>query len=110
MAGLQDFAADVLIKVISDESVQAAGKKLLGSIIAEQILPLVPVAVGAATKAAIDEVSKKFPGAEDLIKGAVDIVHTTDAARNELNNLIPDVDFGIPALDNLMDFWRPKNG
>ena len=19
-----------------------------------------------------------------------------------------DVDFGIPALDNLMDFWRPK--
>lgn len=108
MPGLQDFASSVLIKVISDETVQAAVKKLLGSIIAEQILPLVPVAVGAATKAAIDEVLKKFPGAEDLIEGAVDIVHTTDAARTELNRIIPDVDFGIPALDNLMDFWRPR--
>jgi hypothetical protein len=109
MPGLQDFASSVLIKVISDESVQASVKKLLGSIIAEQILPLVPVAVGAATKAAIDEVLKKFPGAGDLIEGAVDIVHTTDAARNELNALLPDIDFGIPALDNLLDFWRPKN-
>jgi len=110
MPGLKDFAADVFIKVISDPTVQETVKKLLGSIIAEQILPLVPVAVGAATKAAVDEVVKKFPGAQDVIDGVVDIAHTTDAARDELNKLIPDIDFGIPALDNLLDFWRPKNG
>lgn len=108
MAGFKDFFSEVLINVIKDENVQAAVKKLLGSIIAEQILPLVPVAVGAATKAAVDEVIKKFPGAGDLVEGAVNIEHTTEAARQELNNLIPDIDFGIPALDNLMDFWRPK--
>jgi len=27
-----------------------------------------------------------------------------------LNDAIPDVDFGIPALDELMDFWRPTGG
>lgn len=108
MAGLQDFASAVLIKVVNDPTVQAAVKKLLGSIIAEQILPLVPVAVGAATKAAMDEVLAKFPGMGDVIEGVVDIAHTTDAARTELNNLLPDIDFGIPALDSLLDFWRPK--
>lgn len=110
MAGFKDFFTDVLINVIKDEDVQAAVKKLLGGIIAEQILPLVPVAVGAAVKAGMDEALKKFPGLGDAIQDVVNIEHTTEAARQELNNLIPDVDFGIPALDNLMDFWRPKSG
>lgn len=112
LKGLQGFAAGVFIKVITDENVQAAAKKLLGSIIAEQILPLVPVAVGAATKTAIDllikELDKKFPGLAAAAEGVINIEHTTEAARQELNNLIPDIDFGIPALDNLLDFWRPK--
>ena len=108
--GLQGFAAGVLIKVVSDPTVQAAVEKLLGNIIAKQIVPLIPIAVGAATKAGMDELIKKFPGVEGLVEGAISLEQTTEAARNELNNLIPDVDFGIPALDNLLDLWRPKNG
>jgi len=28
--------------------------------------------------------------------------------RQRLHEAIPDVDFGIPELDNVLDFWRPK--
>ena len=107
---MQKFFTSVIISVLTDKNVQKMIEELLGKLITERILPLIPVAVGAATKAAVDEVINRFPGAEDLIQGAVNIEHTTEAARTELNNLIPDVDFGIPALDNLLDFWRPKNG
>jgi hypothetical protein len=103
---MDKFLTKLIVNVFTDEQVQAAIKKLLGQLITEQILPLVPVAVGAAVKAAIDEVIQKVPG----IEGVVDVVKATDAARDTLNHLIPDIDFGIPALDNLLDFWRPKNG
>jgi hypothetical protein len=101
---MQSFFAAVLIKVLSDSKVQQYIKDLLGQLITERILPLVPVAVGAAVKAAVDELITKVPG----IEGVVDVVQATDAARDTLNNLIPDIDLGIPALDNLMDFWRPR--
>lgn len=103
---LNHFVSDIFINVVSDEKVQQAAKNILGQLITEQILPLVPVAVSAAVKAAVDEVIAKVPG----ISGVVDAVHVADEARNALNNLIPDIDFGIPALDNLLDFWRPKSG
>jgi len=101
---MQAFVAGVLIKLLSDPQVQQYIKDLLGQLITERILPLVPVAVGAAVKAAIDEVIQKVPGLE----GVVDVVQATDAARDTLNTLIPDIDFGIPALDELLDFWRPR--
>jgi hypothetical protein len=101
---MQSFIVGILTKVLSDPKVQQFIKDLLGQLITERILPLVPVAVGAAVKAAVDELITKVPG----IEGVVDLVQTTDAARNTLNDLIPDIDFGIPALDNLLDFWRPK--
>lgn len=102
---MQKFLAGLIITVFTSDAVQAAIKNLLGQLITERILPLVPVAVGAAVKAAVDEVVEKVPGLE----GVVDVVKATDAARDNLNHLIPDIDFGIPALDNLLDFWRPKN-
>lgn len=102
---MQNFVADILIKVISDPKVQQSVKDLLGQLITERILPLIPVAVGAAVKAGMDELIERVPG----IEGVVDVVQTTEAARNTLNNLIPDIDFGIPALDGLLDFWRPRN-
>lgn len=102
---MQKFLSGLIISVLTNEQVQAAIKNLLGQLITERILPLVPVAVGAAVKAAVDELITKVPG----IEGVVDVVKATDAARNTLNDLIPDVDFGIPALDQLLDFWRPKN-
>lgn len=99
---MEKFFAAVLIKVITDPKVQQTIKDLLGTLITERILPLVPVAIGAAVAAAIE----KVPGAQ----GLVDLVETTDAARHRLDELIPDIDFGIPALDEIADFWRPKNG
>jgi len=101
---MQKFLRDLIISVLADERTQAIIKNLLGQLITERILPLVPVAVGAAVKAAIDEVIQKVPGLE----GVVDVVQATDAARDTLNDLIPDIDFGIPALDELIDFWRPR--
>ena len=101
---MQNFFVGILVKLISDPKVQQYIKDLLGQLITERILPLVPVAVGAAVKAAVDELIERVPG----IEGVVDVVKATDAARDTLNDLIPDIDFGIPALDQLLDFWRPK--
>lgn len=100
---MQSFFVGIIVKVLSDPKVQQYIKDLLGQLITERILPLVPVAIGAAVKAAVDGIVEKVPG----LDGVVDIAHATNAARDELNNLIPDIDFGIPALDNLLDFWRP---
>lgn len=105
---MQKFFTSIIISVLTDPKVQATIEALLGKLITERILPLIPLAVGAATKAAVDEVIKVVPGVKDLIQAGVNIEHTTEAARQELNKLIPDVDLGIPALDNLLDFWRPK--
>jgi hypothetical protein len=102
---MQTFVVAILVKVLSDPKVQQYIKDLLGQLITERILPLIPVAVGAAVKAGMDELIERVPGVE----GVVDVVQATDAARDSLNNLIPDIDFGIPQLDQLLDFWRPKN-
>lgn len=102
---MNGFIASILVKVLSDPKVQQYIKDLLGQLITERILPLVPVAVGAAVKAAVDELVERIPG----IEGVVDVVQATDAARHTLNSLIPDIDFGIPALDELLDFWRPQS-
>ena len=101
---MQAFIVGIILKVLADEKTQQFIKNLLGNLITERILPLIPVAIGAAVKAAVDGIIDRTPGLE----GVVDAVHATDAARDTLNNLIPDVDFGIPALDNLLDFWRPR--
>jgi hypothetical protein len=101
---MQAFLLKLILAVLTNEQVQKQIKDLLGQLITERILPLVPVAVGAAVKAGMDELIERVPG----IEGVVDIVKTTDAARDNLNELIPDIDFGIPALDNLLDFWRPR--
>lgn len=96
---LQGFVAGVFIKIITDPQVEQVIKSLLGDLITERILPVIPIAVGAAAKAAVDELVTKIPEVE----GVVDIVKTTDAAWNTLNNLIPGLNLG-----NLLDFWRPK--
>jgi len=102
---MKKFLTDLIVSVFTNDEVQKKIKELLGQLITERILPLVPVAVGAAVKAAMDELIERVPG----IEGVIDVVQATDAARDSLNNLIPDVDFGIPALDDLLDFWRPKS-
>jgi hypothetical protein len=96
---VQSFIISILIKVLSDPKVQQSIKNLLGDLITERILPLVPLAVASATKA-ITEALPNIPTAA--------IEHVADSIRNDLNHAIPDFDLGIPALDNLLDFWRPK--
>lgn len=97
---MQAFIVGILIKVLSDPKVQQTIKNLLGELITERIVPLVPLAVASATKA-ITEALPSIPTAA--------IAHVADSIRGDLNKAIPDFDLGIPALDNLLDFWRPKN-
>lgn len=94
--GPQGFFAGIFIRVIQDPGVQAVAKAALKEIVAEQIVPLIPLAVGAAVKAAVDEVIVKVPGAE----GVVDAINVTDAAIKELKDMT-----GID-LDNLLGFWK----
>lgn len=96
---MEKFLAAVIIKVITDDKVQASIEKLLGKIIAERIVPLVPLAVASATKAITEAIPQ-------IATAQIDQV--SDRIRNDLNRAIPDFDLGIPALDNLMDFWRPR--
>ena len=101
---MQSFIAGILVKVLTNPVVQAKIKELLGQLIVERILPLIPVVTAAAAKAAVDQVIAKIPG----IEGVVDVVKVAEDTRVTLNELIPDIDIGVPVLDDLIDFWRPK--
>lgn len=97
---MQGFLLKLLISLLTNPKVQQTIKNLLGELITERIVPLVPLAVASATKA-ITAALPNIPTAA--------IEHVADEIRNDLNHAIPDFDLGIPALDNLLDFWRPKN-
>lgn len=101
---LQTYLKDLIVAVIADPKTQTAAENILGTLITTRILPLVPVAAAAAAKAAVDEIVAKTPALE----GVVDVVKVGGEVRNALNDLIPDIDLGIPALDQLIDWWRPK--
>lgn len=95
---MQKFIINIIISVLSNEKVQQMIKDLIGGIITERVLPLVPVAVTAAVDAAI----KQIPGVENL----KDVSAVADHARDALNKMIPDID--LPVIGDLTDFWRPK--
>ncbi len=101
---MQQFLTKIIISVLMDARVQAKIRELLGQLITERLLPLIPIATAAAAKAAVDQIVEKVPALE----GVVDVVKVGDDARQALSDLIPDVDFGVPALDQVLDFWRPK--
>jgi hypothetical protein len=63
--------------------VRKAVEDLFGKLITERILPLVPIAVGAAVKAAIENV----PGIGKSV--VVDIAHATNGAFNALGTSFP---------------------
>lgn len=94
---MQGFIVAVIIKVLSDAKVQQIIRDMLGQLITERIVPLIPLAVAAATKA----VTQALPDV-----AAASVEHVTEAVREELNNVLPD--FVIPDLNQLIDFWRPK--
>ena len=101
---MKTFLKDLIVSVIADKRTQDAIENLLGAVITKNLLPMLPIAVSAATKAAVDQLVERVP----QIEGVVDAVKVADDARVALNEIIPDIDFGIPALDAVLDMWRPK--
>lgn len=93
------FLTGLIVAALSNPEVQKAIKNILGAIITERIVPLIPVAAAAAVDAAV----KQFPGIPDI----ADVTHVAEETRNVLNDLIPDID--LPFIGDLTDFWRPKN-
>lgn len=82
-------------------------KNVLGGVIAEKILPLVPTTIASA----MDAVIKHIPGIPDLNPEQIVQVaeHAKDSILDVVDKAVPDFDTGIKQLDDLMDFWRPKH-
>lgn len=101
---MQNFIVGILIKVLSDEKVQAflitAAKRIVGDAIAGKILDALPDMFAAMLDTAI----KQIPGVENIH----DVGKVANTGRQVLNDLIPDIDTGIKPLDDLLDIWRPK--
>lgn len=101
---MQKFLIGVLVGVLSDPKVQefliSATKKILDGVITEKLLPIFPFALGSAVK----QFGQLIPGVE-VVKDAME---TANDIRDDLNQMIPDVDTGFKPLDDLMDIWRPR--
>lgn len=97
---LNTFVVNLLLAALRNPKVQDAVGDFISRVVTEKLLPLLPLVAAAAAKAVADQV----PGMADV----ADVGLVADDVRDRLNEAIPDVDFGIPALDELLDFWRPK--
>lgn len=100
---MQAFIVAVIVKVLSDPKVQQTIKNLLSELITEKIAPLIPLAAASAAHA--------FAGLFPNVTASVeDVAGVANKVREDLNRAIPDIDIGIPLIDDLFDAWRPKNG
>lgn len=97
---MQGFIVGILIKVLTNPEVLAQIEKLIGNIVAKQILPVVPVAIGGAVKTAMDELIEKIPG----INGVVDVVKTTESAAASIVDLIPGLG-SLPLIGDFLKSW-----
>jgi hypothetical protein len=97
---MQGFIVGILVKVLSDPKVMAQIEKLIGNIVAKQILPVIPVAIGAAVKAGVDDVIQHIPG----VNGVVDIVKTTEGAAASIVDLIPGLG-SLPIIGDVLRNW-----
>lgn len=100
---MQAFIAAIIIKILTDPEVQKSIEKLIGDIIAKQILPVIPVAIGAAVKAGVDDIIEHIPG----VNGVVDAVKTSEAAASSIIDLIPGLG-SLPIIGDIFNAWRPK--
>lgn len=97
---MNKFLVNLFLAVLRNEKVQKEIADFTSRIVTQKLLPLLPLAAAAAAKA----VSEQIP----QLANVADVAQVAGEVRENLNRLIPDVDFGIPALDDLLDFWRPK--
>lgn len=102
---MSKFFITILVGLLKDEDVQAflikAAREVVGGVIAEKVLPVLPVALGLAVK----EFGDLIPGVQGIKSG----LESAERVRHGLNELIPDRDIGIAPLDDLIDFWRPRD-
>lgn len=100
---MESFVVRVLIKVLSNERVQAfliiAAKRIVGDAITGKIVDALPGMFAAMLDTAI----KQLPGVDNI----QDVGQVVDTGREVLNRVIPDLDTGIKPLDDLLDSWRP---
>lgn len=99
---MEKFLSGLIITVLTNDKVQVAIKTLLSDLITEKIAPLIPLAAASAAHAFADLI----PGVTASIE---DVVETANKVREDLNAFIPDLDIGIPLIDDLLDAWRPKS-
>jgi hypothetical protein len=95
---MNTIIVNLLLAALKNEKVQQAVGDFIGKIVTQKLLPLLPLAAAAAAKAVADQIPQ--------LAGVADVAQVADEVRDRLNEAIPDVDFGIPALDGLLDFWR----
>lgn len=98
---LENFVLSILVKLLSNPEVMAQIEKLIGNIIAKQILPVVPIAIGAAVKAGVDDVIAHIPG----VSGVVDVVKTTESAAASIVDLIPGLG-SLPIIGDFLNNWK----
>ena len=97
---MNNFVIGLLLAALKNEKVQKEIGDFTSRIVTEKLLPLLPLAAAAAAKAVADQIPQ--------LANIADVAQVADDVRMNLNNAIPDIDFGIPALDELLDIWRPK--
>ena len=98
---MQNFIVAILIKVVSSSRVQEMLKNLLSDLITEKIAPLIPLAAASAAHA----FAGLIPNVTHTLE---DVVVVANTVRDDLNKAIPDIDIGIPLIDDIIDAWRPK--
>jgi hypothetical protein len=102
---LQSFILGILIKLIADPKTQEVLKKLLGELvndlITQKFMPLIPLAAASAAHA----FAGLIPGVAPAIQ---DVVSVANTVRNDLNQAIPQINLGIPLIDDIINAWRPK--
>ena len=97
---MNTIIVNLLLAALKNEKVQQAVGDFISGIVTQKLLPLLPLAAAAAAKAVADQIPQ--------LANVANVAEVADEVRDRLNEAIPDVDFGIPALDELLDFWRPK--
>lgn len=96
---MNTIIVNLMLAALRNEKVQQAVGEFISGIVTQKLLPLLPLAAAAAAKAVSDQIPQ--------LAGIADVAQVADEVRDRLNDALPDVDFGIPALDGLLDFWRP---
>lgn len=97
---MNTILVNLLLAALKSEKVQQAVGDFISGIVTQKLLPLLPLAAAAAAKAVADQIPQ--------LADVADVAQVAGEVRDRLNEAIPDVDFGIPALDGLLDFWRPQ--